>query len=59
MTAKEEYIILSKNNNDIPVFMQPWWLDTVTKKNWDVFLYKKKDNIIAAMPYYIVKKLFF
>lgn len=37
----------------IPVYSKPWWLDAVCgKDNWDVWLYMKGEEVIAAMPYY-------
>lgn len=37
----------------VPIYSQPWWLDAVCgKDNWDVWLYEKGGNILAAMPYY-------
>lgn len=37
----------------VPIYSQPWWLDAVSgEDNWDVWLYKKGNTILAAMPYY-------
>lgn len=37
----------------VPIFSQPWWLDAVCKpENWDVWLCKHGEEIVAAMPYY-------
>ena len=37
----------------VPIYSQPWWLDAICgKDNWDVWLYEKGGNILAAMPYY-------
>ena len=41
----------------VPIYSQPWWLDAICgEDNWDVWLYKKGDNILAAMPYYFEKR---
>lgn len=37
----------------VPIFSQPWWLDAVCEEqNWDVWLYEKGEELLAAMPYY-------
>jgi hypothetical protein len=63
MTNKEEYIRLCAERDDIPVFMQPWWLDAVCAgKEWDVLIVRENsDNkesakILGVMPYLIRKK---
>ena len=63
MTNKEEYIRLCAENDDIPVFMQPWWLDAVCAgKEWDVLLSREDSSnpesakILGAMPYLLRKK---
>jgi len=57
---KKKYINFCKNNDEIPLFHQPWWLDIVTNNNWNIALSKdKNDTIKAAMPYSIVKKMGF
>ncbi len=55
MTNKEKYILLEKQNKDLPVFMQSWWLDMVTNESWDVFVVEEDNNILAAFPYYVHK----
>lgn len=38
----------------VPIYSKPWWLDAVCgSENWDVWLYIKGNNILAAMPYYM------
>lgn len=54
---KEKYIQLCKTEDSIPVFLRPFWLDTVCgEEQWDVILYEKNTRIIAALPYYIENK---
>jgi len=59
-TNKERYRILCNDRNDIPLFMQAWWMDAVcNNKNWDVLFYKKEEKIIAVWVYHYVKKFGF
>lgn len=38
----------------IPIFSQPWWLDAICgEDNWDVWLCRRGEQIVAAMPYYL------
>lgn len=38
----------------VPIYSKPWWMDAVCgEENWDVWLYEKGNNILAAMPYYM------
>lgn len=71
MTNKERYAIWAKLQEDLPVFMQPWWMDAVCAgKAWNVILVYKDPSkadfqqdvvapsnpIVAAMPYLIREK---
>lgn len=56
MSNKSLYTQFCKDNNQVPVFQQPWWLDVVCPA-WDVAMYKKGDNYVGAWPYPIEKKL--
>ena len=60
MTAKEEYILFSEQNSNLPLFLQPWWLDAVTQpdgKVWEVLLARNKNGEIeAAMPFVLGSK---
>lgn len=41
-------------NTYVPIYSQPWWLDVICgKENWNVWLYEKGNEILAAMPYYL------
>ncbi|MEI6409008.1 MAG: GNAT family N-acetyltransferase [Bacteroidota bacterium] len=43
---------------DLPVFMQPWYLDAVCKNGvWDVVLLEKGGRVISAWPLFLKKKL--
>lgn len=38
--------------NPASIFHQPWWLDTTCgERNWDVVFARKKENIVAALPF--------
>ena len=47
----------------LPLFMQPWWLDAVTApdgKQWDVLLaYNRQGEAEAAMPYMLRQRMGF
>ena len=52
MSNKTEYFDFVKKNY-IPIYSQPWWLDAICgEEHWDVWLYKKGNEVLAAMPYY-------
>ncbi len=59
MTNKELYATLCQEANDIPLFMQHWWLEGVCAgKHWDVLLtLDDKGEIKAALPYLIGRRL--
>lgn len=45
------------DSHHIPIFQQAWWMDAVSVKgSWDVLLYEKQGEIIAAMPFHVRKK---
>lgn len=53
MTNKKKYERFCRGAY-IPIFSQPWWMDAVCgESNWDVWLYEKGKDILAAMPYYM------
>ncbi|MBO4578213.1 MAG: GNAT family N-acetyltransferase [Paludibacteraceae bacterium] len=44
MTNKEQYAAFCKQHPDMPIMMQPWWLEAVCAgKEWDVMLVKKSE----------------
>lgn len=55
MTNKERYTQFCSNEPNLPIFMQPWWMDAVCAgKHWEVLLYQDGNGMIcAAMPYLI------
>ncbi len=54
MTNKEKYLSQSRHLLQLPVFFQPWWLDTVCK-SWDVAIEEKDHKMLAVYPYSIEK----
>ena len=56
ISAKQKYYVHCKNEPTISLFSKGWWLDAVCgKNNWDVILVEKGGQIIASMPYYMIK----
>lgn len=57
MTNKEQYILFSQEK-ELPLQMQPWWLDAVCgPEKWDVCLsFDKENKINGALPYYYYRK---
>lgn len=52
ITNKEKYAQFCTTTN-VPIYSKDWWLDAVClPENWDVWLYMKESEILAAMPYY-------
>lgn len=53
MTNKEKYEKFCLQTY-VPIYSKAWWMDAVCgPDNWDVWLYEKGNNILAAMPYYM------
>ena len=53
MIPKQRYINLCKSDNcslQIPIFLQPFWLDAVSEK-WDVAIAEREGKIIGVLPY--------
>lgn len=41
----------------VPIYSQPWWMDAICGSDgWDVWLYSKGDEVLAAMPYYLEER---
>ena len=61
MTNKERYSAWVAEQEYVPIFMQPWWLDAVCAgKEWDVLLAEdEQGNIIGAMPYLLRKRAWY
>ena len=60
MKNKDKYRQFCYENQNIPVFSQFWWLDSVSQDgNWDVVLYEEDKKIIGAFPFFLKKKNIF
>ena len=56
-TNKEKYIRFCEENDFVPIFSQPWWMDAVCVDGyWDVLLYEKNGEILGALPFYVKKR---
>jgi len=56
LTNKDKYKAFCETRDDIPIFSEPWWLDSVcVDGDWDVCIYDKNDTILGALPYYLSK----
>lgn len=55
MNNKKRYQLLCQKEETIPVFCEPWWLDTVCGKDkWDVIVINDKESRIeASLPYFL------
>lgn len=61
MTNKERYIEWTSQQDYVPIFMMPWWLDAVCAgKEWDVLLAEDENGaIVGAMPYLLCKRAWY
>src|SRR2546428_926003 len=60
MTNKEKYTILCHNEENIMLSSRDWWLDALCgPENWEVLLIERQNEIVAAWPYSIKRKLGF
>lgn len=51
--SKEKYLKFCDSEKKIPIFSQPWWLDTVCgENNWDIILIESGGEIVASFPFY-------
>ena len=55
MSNKGAYKIICEQE-DVPLFLQPWWLDAVCTE-WDVAIAKKGEKVAGVWPYVIDKKI--
>ena len=59
MTNQAAYRLFAATAPDLPLFLQPWYLDAVCQGGvWDAVLVEKGGRTVAAMPYFLKKKLF-
>lgn len=55
LTDKDKYHELCKVETSIPIFSRDWWLDAVAPDVWDVVTVEKNGNIVATLPYVLIK----
>ena len=54
---KSTYLKFCKEQPQLPLFMQPWYLDAVIgEDNWDILLVDRKGQIVAVMPFVVQEK---
>ena len=57
MTSRDDYALFCDNAPDLPLFMQPWYLDAVCQNGqWDVVMAEKGGQVVAVWPYFLKKK---
>jgi len=55
-TNKEIYREFCKQQPELPLFLQDWWLDAVCFEGpWDAAVVSHNGQVSAVMPYYLVK----
>ena len=55
MDSRQRYAIFCAQIPDLPVFMEPWYLDALAP-GWQVVLLERGGMDVAAWPYYPKKK---
>jgi hypothetical protein len=57
MTRRDTYTRFCDNAPDLPLFMQPWYLNAVCQGGqWDVAMVQKGGQAVAVWPYFLKKK---
>ncbi|MEM6964164.1 MAG: GNAT family N-acetyltransferase [Bacteroidota bacterium] len=57
MSNQATYRFFCERESGVPIFSQPWYLDTICgEKGWDVVLVKKGNEIAATMPFEVKQK---
>jgi lipid II:glycine glycyltransferase (peptidoglycan interpeptide bridge formation enzyme) len=56
VSNKDKYSLLCKEEKQMPIFLQDWWLECVSCGRWDAFLVQREGKTLAALPYYVKKK---
>ncbi|MEZ4993465.1 MAG: GNAT family N-acetyltransferase [Saprospiraceae bacterium] len=60
MSNQASYRQFCKTLPDLPVFLQPWYLDAAQQTEiWDAALLWHEDEVVAALPYFFKKKWIF
>lgn len=51
------YRAFCEGRSDLPLFAQPWWLDTTAGQGqWDVALVRNKETILASHPFVLKRR---
>lgn len=57
MSRRDAYTRFCDNAPDLPLFMQPWYLDAVCEDGrWDTAIAEKGGRVVAVWPYFFKKK---
>lgn len=57
ISNKAKYAAFCETEKNIPVFLQPWWMDAVCiNGEWEALLYEEKGFIRGVLLYYTLKK---
>ncbi|MEL7496255.1 MAG: GNAT family N-acetyltransferase [Planctomycetota bacterium] len=60
MSDQQKFIELCEQNDTVPLFSQPWWLDAICgRENWDVVVHEKGGRVVGAWPFVIRSKFGF
>ena len=55
---RDEYRTFASEVADLPLFMQPWYLDAVCPVgSWDAAVVQKNGRTVAVLPYFLKQKL--
>ena len=58
MPEKQKYAQWLAQQPNVPVFLQPWWMDAVSiGKHWEAKVWEENGEVIAAMPYLLRQRL--
>ncbi|MBL4900937.1 MAG: GNAT family N-acetyltransferase [Colwellia sp.] len=55
---KDRFREFCNQEDSVPLFSNPWWLDAACGDNWDACVVENKEGVCAAMPYTIQKRKF-
>lgn len=57
MIERDAYTLFCDQAPDLPLFMQPWYLDAVCEGGrWDAVMVEKGGTVVAVWPYFIKNK---
>ena len=57
-STQEKYREFAAQTPDLPLFMQPWYLDLVCSEGaWDAAVVEKNKQVVAVLPYFLKQKI--